>query len=464
MSMKLFWVCFLFWTLCSCKTIDVAKPGISDVDTNFVFLPPSKMNIPVEIDLSSQLLEVEKSLPKQFQGKQEQCEGVSFSYKFIREPINFQFKSNALHYEVNGKFELKLNYCPKCHELWDENGSCTVPRIYASCGCGEPMRKVKVAYATMVSITDDFKFNTNTKLKTFELLDPCEITVFKYDATSQVEKQIRIQLEALEKDIDKQIEAVDIRTSLKDVWKQLEEPIDLSGYGLLYLNPKSIALSPVAFENGSKKANLNAQLTVQPIVSTDRIYQIKTSLPNQAVYHDEEGFQLTISVKASYDSINKLINQSMKGMDIPFQKKHIRIDSLHIVGQQNQKLLIEVRFSGSKKGVFYLEGMPSITEEEHFVLSDVSYDLNSKSVLLKTAKWMFDKRILEELRKAADFDLNPLIQETMHSINQELNTTLTEGVLLSGQVSKLKVSSIVLGATNFFMLTEVSGNMKLKMK
>lgn len=464
MRFKILYVFMLLLVFCSCKSIDIAKPTISSADSRVLILPLSQINVPVEIDLTSQLKDVEKSLPKQFEGKQEQCEGVSFSYKFIREPIDFQLKPNALYYEMDGKFELKLNYCPKCHELWDEKGSCTVPRIYASCGFGEPMRKVKVAYSTGVSITDDYRFTATTKLKKFDVLDPCEITVFKYDATNQVEKQVRMQLESLEKDIDKQIEDVDIRSSLQHVWNQLEDPIDLSGYGLLYLNPKSVALSPVSFENNSKRATLNALLTLQPIISTNSITQQRAALPNQAAYKNGDGFQLAISVKASYDSINRLMNQSMMGMDIPFRNKHIVIDSLFVLGQQNQDLIVEVHFSGSKRGVFYLVGKPSITAEQHFVMLDVAYELNSKSVLLKTAKWMFDKRILEELRKVADFDLNPLLQETKVSINQQLNTSLADGVFLSGKVDQLSVSRLVLGATEFYMMTLVSGNMKLKMK
>jgi hypothetical protein len=95
---------------------------------------------------------------------------------------------------------------------------------------------------------------------------------------------------------------------------------------------------------------------------------------------------------------------------------------------------------------------------------DVAYDLNSKSVLLKTAKWLFDKRILQELSKTADYDLNPLLEETKVSINQQLNTTLAEGVFLTGKADQLSVSNIILGSTGFYMVTRVSGNMKLKMK
>jgi hypothetical protein len=84
--------------------------------------------------------------------------------------------------------------------------------------------------------------------------------------------------------------------------------------------------------------------------------------------------------------------------------------------------------------------------------------------LLKTAKWLFDKRILEELNKSAKYDLNPLLNETKTTITNQLNSQLAEGVYLSGTVDRLAVSTIQLGASGFFLTTEVSGNMKLKMK
>ena len=457
----LFLLPILVW---SCKSINIPEPIVEMIDPPLPVLSVSKITMPIEIDLQSQLNDVEKSLPISFDGKQEQCEGVSFNYKFIREPINFQLTKTGLYYEVDGKFQLKLNYCPKCHSLWDEKGTCAIPRIYASCGVGEPMRRVKVGYNTTVSITNSYIFNTETKLKRFDVIDPCEITVFKYNATSQVEKQVKNQLQSLEKDIDRQIESVDIRSSIKDVWRQLEEPMNLNDYGFLYLKPKSISLSPVTFDATNKRAELTAELTVEPYITTNKEQTIYSVLPNQTTYTPGQGYALNILVKASYDSINKIMNKNLIGYKIPFNGKEISVDSLHVLGNQEQKLIIQVYFSGSKKGEFYLIGTPYITEDQFFVLTNLAYDINSKSILLKTAKWLFDKRILEELNKSAKYDLNPLLNETKTTITNQLNTQLDEGVFLSGTVDRLAVSTILLGASGFFLTTEVSGNMKLKMK
>jgi hypothetical protein len=461
MKYLLFLLPIVVW---SCKSINIPEPIVEIIDPPLPVLSVSKITVPIEIDLQSQLNEVEKSLPISFDGKQEQCEGISFAYKFIREPINFQLTKTGLYYEVDGKFQLKLSYCPKCHSLWDEKGTCAIPRIYASCGVGEPMRSVKVGYNTSVSITDSYMFNTETKLQLFDVLDPCEITVFKYDATSQLEKQVKSQLKSLEKDIDRQIESVDIRSSIKDVWRQLEEPMDLNGYGLLYLKPKSMALSPVTFDAVKKRAQLTAELTAEPFITTNKEQAIYSDLPKQAKYTKGQGYALNILVKASYDSINKIMNKDLMGYKIPFNGKEIVVDSLHILGNQEQKLIIQVHFSGSKKGVFFLVGTPIITDDQFFVLTNLAYDINSKSILLKTARWLFDKRILDELNKSAKYDLNPLLNETKTTITNQINSQLAEGVYLSGTVDRLAVSTIQLGAAGFFLTTEVSGNMKLKMK
>lgn len=460
MKKILFLVPLVIW---SCKTIHIPEPVVEMTDPPTPVLSISNINVPIEIDLQNQLKGVEKSLPTSFEGKQEQCEGVSFDYKFLRQPINFQLNKTSLYYEVDGKFELKLSYCPKCHNLWDEKGSCAIPRIYTSCGVGEPMRRVKVGYNTSILITDSYTFDTETKLKRFDVLDPCEITVFNFDATSQVEKQVKTQLQSLEKDIDHQIESVDLRSSIKDVWRQLEEPMSLSGYGFLYLNPKSMSLSPVTFDATNKRAELTAKLTAEPVISTNTEETIYSELPKQVRYISGQGYALNIHVKASYDSINKRMNNNLIGYKIPYKGKEIRVDSLHVLGNQEQKLIIQVYFSGSKNGEFYLVGTPIITDDQFFVLTDLEYDINSKSVLVKTAKWLFDKRILEELNKSAKYDLNPLLNETKKTITKQLNSQLDEGVFLSGTVDRLVVSTIQLGASGFFLTTEVSGNMKLKM-
>ncbi len=450
--------------LFSCKSIEPVAPIQSVIAPPTINNVVSTLNIPVQIDLKKQLKSTEESLPKSFEGKEDHCEGVSFYYKFIREPIDFKFKNTELYYEVDGKFELKLNFCPKCHDLWDKNGSCTVPRVYASCGSnGEPMRKVTVAYSTKIDISPSYKFKSETDLKKFEIHDPCEITVFKYDATTQVKKQVKSQLEKLENDIDKQIESIDIKKSLEEVWVELQKPMAIGNYGYLYIQPKSIAMSDLKFEN--QKVNLDLSMNVAPFVSTDPRDLKKTTLPNLESFKKSEGFDLAMDIHASYDSLTSFINQSFKGKIFDLNGKKIVVKEMKIDGTQDSKMLFKMTFEGSKKGTVYLTGVPVLDVENQKVSMDqLDFDIETKSLLLKTAKWMFSNRILDEIKKNAVFDLKPMLEDSKKTIGKQLNSDISKGISMNGKVNDLTVKELFLGSKYLIIRTNFQGDLKLKIE
>jgi len=101
----LFFLCLLL-VFTSCKTISVLAPVHSTIAPPPIKQAVSSLNIPVEIEMKSYLKMTEEALPKKFIDSIYQCEGVSLSYIFIREPIDFKFKNSSIDYEVDGKFEL----------------------------------------------------------------------------------------------------------------------------------------------------------------------------------------------------------------------------------------------------------------------------------------------------------------------------------------------------------------------
>ena len=460
--MKLLFFLSLLLVFTSCKTISVLAPVHSTIAPPPIKQAASSLNIPVEIEMKSYLKMTEEALPKKFIDSIYQCEGVSLSYIFIREPIDFKFKNSSIDYEVDGKFELKLNYCPKCHELWDKNGSCTIPRVYVSCGSGnEAMRRVKVAYTTNISLGENYKFKSTTELKKFNVLDPCKITLFKYDVTPEVEKEVTKQLVALEDDIDKQIEALDVKSSLKDVWSELQKGLPISTYGFLYMQPKSIGMSELQFKNN--KVFLDLHLAVYPFVSTEEQKEKITALPALEKFSGKSGFNLNLDIRASYDSLSAFVGKEFVGQEFDFKRKKIFVTGIKISGAQDQKLVFKMDFDGSKKGTIYLTGIPVLDIiSQKISMKDLDFDLETKSVLLKTAKWMFNKKILEELEKNTVFELKDLLNESKSNIVSAINTEITKGVKMSGSVNQISLQEIYLDKENMLLRSEVTGTLKIK--
>jgi hypothetical protein len=130
--MKYFFYVYIGFLITSCATIKPESPLIEVIETPILVQPSSTVVVPIKINLTPYFKDTDKSIPKKFNGKEENCEGVSFAYSFLREPISFKGDGNNLQFDVDGKYSLNINYCPQCTDLFNNKGNCVVPRIYAS--------------------------------------------------------------------------------------------------------------------------------------------------------------------------------------------------------------------------------------------------------------------------------------------------------------------------------------------
>lgn len=452
----------LILMLFSCKTIEPVVPETQLEEVPEISHRESTLSLPIKIDLQPYLTLTEKSLPRTFTGKEENCEGVSYSYKFTREPIQFDGKGEFLSYDVDGKYLLYLNYCPDCTTLFDSKGTCVIPRIYASCGVGEPMRRVSVAYTTQFKISPDYKFNTTTQLTKFRTIDPCEITVFSYDATDKLRKEVTTVLNDLEKDIDKQIASINIRSDIEEVWKMLASPTSLGKYGYFTAYPKAVSLSDVRFDK--KVAYVDLSLTFTPQISTHKPEMVVPKLPNLGEHKAHKGFNIDVDIVAGYDSLSSILTSELKGKSVTIKNNQVIFTRIEIQGAANKQLNLKVDFEGKRQGTLFLVGTPVFdSTAQKIYFPDLAFDLKTKDALLKSAKWMFNSKITNMMREYAIFDLTPHLDEMKTMVQKEMNRELTEGVKLNGNVTGLKLVGIYPQLNQLIIRINSTGDLKLSM-
>ncbi len=445
-----------------CGTIKTEQPDISIQDIPLIVQPFSTIHVPLTIDLTPHLKEVEESIPKKLEGEETMCEGVSYSYSLNRFPIKFSGKGEALSYTVQCEYALKLNYCPSCTYLFNTNGSCVIPRVYASCGIGEPMRKMEVKYTSSIGIDKSWKFTSKTNLDKVTAIDPCKVTFVNYNATDELLKKVTITLKELEQDIDQSITEIDLKPMMQEVWGAMNEPMNLSGYGYLYLNPTKVALDKINFDKTYAHVNLN--LTLQPKLIFDLQTVVPSPIPSISKYSSGEGYELIVDIEADYDSLNTLFQRNIVGQKMEYQGKKIVFDDVKIHSTKNQKLNIALTISGSKKGILYFEGTPvfhALTQEVS--IPDLTFDIKTRSALLKSAQWLFSSKIEEKLRKATHFDLKPQLVELSKLLETELNTELQEGVFLSGTIKSTEIMDIYPFTQQLYLRIKMKGKLALKM-
>lgn len=438
--------CSLFITaviaLVSCKTIEPVAPVTVQQTAPVPDQPVSIIVLPVSVDLTDYYKMADSQVPKAFDGKEQKCEGVSFTYHFERDPLQLQAEGRDVDISVSGKYRIQMNYCPECAEWFSDQPHCAIPRIYFSCGHGEPMRRMKMQYRSHFELTSDYGIVTKTRLTDLKAIDPCEVTVFQFDATDELLKEVRKSLNELARDIDKQMADISFKSTAAALWRQATEPFEVPGYGFIQLRPQTLHLSNPLIHDNILRTSL--VLEARPVFSTVRPEKQKFPLPplhlTDSIPNDT--LRLTTDLHLDYDSLSVILNRFVGGTKLQIQKRDVILDSIRITGANDQFLIFRVAFSGDKRGTLFIKGQPYFNaQDQQIELRHVDFDIETKSALLKTAEWLFSERILEELQKNSRQDLKPQLGKLLTELNKSLKYQ-QEGFLISGNITELNVEEV----------------------
>lgn len=460
---KLILAGFIFGILSSCGSIKPEAPEIDVKETlEIPEQPVSVVKVPVKVDLAPYFAETNKGVPKEFRGGDHPCDGVAYDYYFKRKPIIFEGNGSYLNYSVKGSYWMKMSYCPQCISAFGSTPQCISARVKFSCGIGEPMRKMRVAFRSKIGVDDQYRLTSTTKLKEVKATSPCKVTLFNFDATGTLEKEVKKALKSVEKDIDKAIEEIDLRPDMELTWEAIEAPIDLEGYGYMFLNPKKVGMSSIRYKGDT--AYLDAYLQAFPEVRLDTLGFKPTPLPNLSDIKVDDGFDVKMDITAQYDSLSNILTRDIKGMETDVKGNKVIFGDVEIHGAADHRLHIKVDFSGKKKGTIYLTGTPSFdAETQRISFPDLEFDIKTKSALLKSAKWLFDKKITNMIRDLANMDLAEYLEEFKSTVDESLNGEVDTGVWMKGSVDDIKIDYIYPREDALFMRISSKGTLGIKM-
>jgi hypothetical protein len=294
----------------------------------------------------------------------------------------------------------------------------------------------------------------------FEMLDPCEFTIANIDVTDRLEEEVSQQLITLGKEIDGQIEAVDVKSFAKDAWKTLSEPIKIEKFGKLWLNPSAIGLGEIKLNDTRVSFPLNLEFS--PVLSSDPLKIPPRPLPNLTNLKPQKGLDFSLDTKMSFDSLSSIATQLISGKPFVVKRKKIFIDRVDITGSNDHRIILKILFSGFQRGTLYVLAEPFLNDSiQTLEFRRMDFDVETRNVLLKSAKWLFRARILEKMQQYAVFDYSKLLVEVKKEINHSLNQQIAEGVKMEGGVTNLTPTLLQFNDQAFLLRTRILGKMKL---
>ncbi len=465
-SLLKFWLAtfslFGFFISCSKKIIP-DQPSLAKTDFRMDSLPESEINIPVQIDLKPIYDLAEKTIDTIFTSPnwpdgwvQDGCD-TRYKYTFRRSSLQMKASGTTLtlgftgYYKIIGSTRVCVNgtalspWTPACH-----------------CGYEEGERRVNVNFQNSVLITPDLKARLLIKRLDPQPIDKCTVCFWGQDITDDVMKGLSEQLDDAKTDMEKNFGSYDLRPKFQGIWDQLNKIYDLYGLGWLQINPTKIRINNLFASNDSLIVYFG--LAAKPRVSFEKPQEHFTIAPGITDFNYHPGFNIFLDAVLNYDSLTNILTSQLtdKRFDLT-SNKHIIVKDCSLYGMDNENLIIKINFGGSEKGSFYLIGKPSYdTTSKIIEMKDLDFDIKSKSMLIKTAKWLFNRRIINDLKKYTKFDLSSYINSAVTSINQQLNKEWIKGIQSNGKMEEIKIENIYPLREHLIIRSNCSGNLSIK--
>ena len=205
-------------------------------------------------------------------------------------------------------------------------------------------------------------------------------------------------------------------------------------------------------------------MVLSPTLTTTKLDYKPITLPKLSDVKQSKGFNITLDVFSTYDSLSKILTSELKGKEIMLKKKKVIFESIDVFGASNNQLNLKIGFSGSKKGTLYLVGTPNFNEETQTIsFPDMTFDVKTKSALLKSAKWLFSDKITDVLRKSSTVDLHPHLKNVQQMMEKQLNIKLEQGVILKGSITQISMKGIYPNKESLILRVNTTGNLELEM-
>jgi len=434
---------------------------MADIDT-LPSLPTSTLDIPLTYDLTPITQALEKAVPKTFgdidERRQLSNKRMYVAYEATRGPFVVSLNGQTANLAAVVNYKGRGWYDPPVG-----------PTVSSSCGITDERPRARIAIATDLRITPEWKLRGRTRVARVEPYsqdrrDQCRVTAFRVDVTDRVIDATRKAIEDQRPMIDRRIASLDIRSRFENWWHLLEQPIQLTDSVWLLIRPSAVRMGQSV---GVRRTLVTALgFSASPVVVTGARPVVQpTPLPELHPAAVGDGLHILLEGVVGYDIATGLLQKHLRGRKVERGGQTLEVRDVRMFGIGGGKLALEVRFAGAASGHIYFIGTPRYDAgtNELFV-PDLDYDVGSKSLLVSGVEWVKHDDVRDFFRQQARWSVGDVMQQGREQLLKGLNRDLAPGVSLSAEVTRLQGLSVHARRTAIRLRAQADANARLTVK
>ena len=352
--------------------------------------------------------------------------------------IKMSFEDDVLYWEIPLRVSIRKSYALLLFNM-------PIGDIVEAKG------EILLKFKTKLSVNRDWSIQTETKPDDYEWIKKPSVKIagFTIPVKTMADALLYVNLSSYSKEIDKAIsDSFDLRRYAEKGWQMMFEPFKVPGSynAWVSITPYSVSLLPVKGSQGFIHFRTAIASDVECLLDKQPQSGKVSALPAiQPLEMPADTFRINLLTDIPYATIERMTLEEVRDSSYTFGSRHIKFESFHIYGS-NGLMTIETNVKGSINGTIYLTGTPVFNSTDTTLrVKNLKFDLKTKNVMMKSAKWLMNGKIERTLTKALAIPFNSNVREIENQLSGYLKRyKLGYGFEINGKLTHLTVSELVL--------------------
>jgi len=440
------------------RHFDVPAPAVAGESS--AGIPPAQravIAVPVNISLSRLLAQTDSVFPPADSLDRTKCSSlgglVCHQYVYRRDTLDLAMTGDRM------TLFTKLHF----------RGRVALPGVGGIASCGyepEPMRRAEFRMSTSLYWRTDWRLASRGTVMTPEILDPCQVTVLRVDATPLMRRVVNGQVTKFRQQFDSLVPAVaDLRPAADSLWRTLQRPFALDSASTIWLNmsPEGASLAPLV--GGPTAITTGILMTARPRVVVGNKPPLSTkALPSLTLAGASGGIHVPLDIELPFDALSQRATALLAG---EIAGKGITVRDVTVWGA-NDTAVVKVRIEGRMSGSLYLVGTVAYDVASRSILiPNLRYTLESSSKMSSIKATLGALRIHRALDQASGHGrlaVGEQLDRFKAQLGTELNRELAPGVSLAGAVTDVRIEHLYTTPTAFVLRVVFDGSASIEVR
>jgi hypothetical protein len=330
--------------------------------------------------------------------------------------------------------------------------------------------EVDVRFATGLTLAPDWTARTRTEWRGFDWVSKPNLRFgpVTVPIASIVGKILNKNRETITQGIDEAVRKhVDIRGHVVRAWNAALQPYLLSEKYRTWLKvtPTELQMTPLRTDGDRIRATVGIRAVTQTVFGERPAVKPVTDVPDlKLVPTVPDAFRVSLVAQLTHAEARRLLADTIVGRRFTFSENRyaVTVTDVDLYGSDD-KLILKVGVTGSLNGTVYFRGVPYYDPSEKTIeLRDLDYDLDTRSLLARTASWFLQGRISRQLQEAFRFPVGDQLTAARRHVQAIMqHRVLAKGVTLNGSLGEIKPEGVYLTPEYLLAAVFVEGRLTL---